>query len=484
MSVNRSRKLYKRRNNRRKMNTKRKVRKITKRKVRKNTKRKVRKNTKRKVIKNTNRKNIRKSSKNKIRHKRGGSTTGIPLPVLSSEPGEPPLPVLTDIMIRSIVEITEPDGIITKNAKISSTLVDLNSKHIVEPAGITIVFVNGKGEEELVLLKVCKHGESHVEKELTVGKEIGDIKGLIKPITLGYLGLVEAGHSDEKLPAMIDRPDWSDTITWIEEPTRYYVMYKYIDGYTLLDFYEQILEKNYDNSTLYINRIISVIISEILIALRNIHERGWVHNDLSLENIMITDYNCIDKIAQGDDTEKPTITIIDLDACEKCAHSNECMESLQPGGIVPKKRKDALEQKESFNGRLSDICSVGIAINYIFEKLLEDFPYETYSVNDEVVQLLMDEKNYRGVEDAITLTHTYITNYNLFKPVPQTKSVAQTEIEALEAEVRDAYRKYKQASKSNARKLKSVYEDAYQRLNQAVAKKEAEEEEEREDDDI
>ena len=178
--------------------------------------RKVRKNTKRKVRKNTNRKNIRKSSNNKIRHKRGGS-------------GAPEL-IPTEIMNRSIVEISDEDGSIIKDTKRSETFtVAWSSAEIVVPAGISINFLDNSLKQELVLLKVCKHGVDGIEKELTVGKEIGGIEGLIEPITLGYLGLVENGHHDENLPAMIDLPDWSDKITWIENP-RYYVMYKYIEG--------------------------------------------------------------------------------------------------------------------------------------------------------------------------------------------------------------------------------------------------------------
>ena len=418
-------------------------------------------------------------------------------------------------MIRSIVEITEPGGNIIKNDKTSSISVDLSSKDTVAPAGISINFLDNSLKKEHVLLKVCKHGVDGIEKELTVGKEIGDIKGLIKPITLGYLGLVEAGHSDEKLPAMIDRPDWSDTINWIEEPTRYYVMYKYIEGLTVLDFYNLILAGNYDDNTFYINRIISVIILDILIALRNIHDRGWVHNDLSIENIMITNYaGYTIKLANGDYTKKPTIVIIDLDACEECAHSDNCMESQGPAGdVYPIVRMEALESGNTFNGRLSDICAVGHAFNRIFEVLREVFPKNTYTVYDEVVKILMDETNYSGVEDAISLTHTYITNNNLFpngtydssdasakakdlqarlmSPVvvpptgsaPAVEPVPQTEIEALTASFNKAYRNYKDALSSHKSgeviaELENVWRDATQRMEQA--KKEAEEEDEEE----
>ena len=383
------------------------------RKVRKNTKRKVRKNTKRKVRKNTKR-------KNKIRHKRGGT--------------EPPELVPTEIMNRSIVEISEQGGSIIKNGETSKTTVDWSTMEPVAPAGISVNFLVVQNESvvaEHVLLKVCKHGVDGIEKELTVGKEIGGIEGLIKPITLGYLGLVKEGHSDENLPAMIDRPDLSDKITWIESP-RYYVMYKYIEGLTLLEFYNQILVDNYDDNTLSINRIISVIILDILYALRNIHGRGWVHNDLSLENIMITDYEDIGTLANGDYTKRPTITIIDLDACEECARTNTCMESQGPRVGFPKARAESLAHGMSFNGLLSDIGSVGIAFNRIFEDLSEVYPDNTYSVYDEVVEKLMEEDmNYSGVEDTIIITHQYITNNGLFPDSSYKNSVASGEAEAL-----------------------------------------------------
>ena len=108
-------------------------------------------------------------------------------------------------------------------------------------------------------------------------------------------------------------------------------MYEFVSQYTLEDLIVTI-EQDVSYTIHKINLLLSVVMEDILNILKEIHSRGWVHNDIKPSNILMVSCDNFEDILviefNEDGTpnyifDKPSVTIIDLDGCEKCKESCE-----------------------------------------------------------------------------------------------------------------------------------------------------------------
>lgn len=428
--------------------TSRKIIKTTKRKIKKNTKRRIKKNTKqirnkikRKKLRNSSKYTIRKVYKNKLRCKRGGSLDAPPPIEGGMEPEQQePEP---DKQSQALVEIR--DGKIFKGDQESKKTITF--EEYLQLGGTSyrggeiaiLSDING-GPGLKIFIKNSKSGE-RLQKELVAGEALGEIEGLITPITLQYLGF-----GDSKLPALVNMED-----RLMEN--NYYIMYEFISKYSLSHLIDNIqrLPTGKGYTVHKINLILSVVMEDVLAILKKIHDKGWVHNDIKPDNIMVsTNHPKIDIKFDEDGKaeytwvgEKPLVTIIDLDTCEKCIES--CIETISTVEFLAPSRKLSAEQLAAgqvveFNGRIADLASFGKTLLDIYQKELKCKGY-LYDYNYSRTILIefgnkLAEEKVETIEEAIKslsgikkVLWSHGSVFKVIEPEPEPETLTQEDID-------------------------------------------------------
>ncbi len=136
-----------------------------------------------------------------------------------------------------------------------------------------------------------------------------------------------------------------------EEKEQYYIEMEYIDGKEMFDF---VIDKTISPTLMY--RYLVLIARDISMGLKYVHDKGIIHNDIKLENIMIENVTIIPKI---------------IDFGLSCRNQDRMGCNLS-AGTKEYMSPEYVTSKQSLRLPASDMWALGIAL---YAGATKKFPY-------------------------------------------------------------------------------------------------------------
>ena len=204
--------------------------------------------------------------------------------------------------------------------------------------------------------------EIQIENEIQAATELVDVENVIKPIRMRDLG--KSGDS----PVLYCSPEGD-----------YFIIYEKFNGKNMVGI-ELSLSKL---DEIQFDKYMIKVLEGILVGLNGIHNKGWVHNDIKLENIMVSELVETPYVESWDGDQKkyvydrlPGVLIIDLDGCEKCSIVPDSCESSAhtTDYIAPVRYSKLFEETPAkrFNGIQSDLVSTAISMKMFMEAVSDE----------------------------------------------------------------------------------------------------------------